>query len=123
MFSNAINKWATDQVGNTNADPSFWSWDNWIGNTAKGNAGILPVAANAGSALMQGWAGIQQLNLAKRQQKFAEQMSAVNLANQASAYNRQINDLAANRERLNAAKYGTANSYMDKWAAKGTIGG
>lgn len=116
-------QWPPSPTMNQTTDPSFWSWDNWIGNTAKGNAGILPVATNAGSALMQGWAGIQQLNLAKRQQKFAEQMSAVNLANQASAYNRQINDLAANRERLNAAKYGTANSYMDKWAAKGTIGG
>ena len=120
----------TPQASNMSLWDSFKNI-NWLDNTSIDpvtgvktvNAGMLPVATNTIGSIMQGWAGLQQLKLAKQQQKFNEQMSAVNLANQASSYNRQTNDLAANRERLNAAKYGTASDYMSKWAAKGTIGG
>lgn len=127
MTSQYINEWdglpaTTNPVGGSqNNDPSMWNWDRWLGTDKQ--FGLLPVAANVGSSLMQGWAGLQGLKLAKQQQKFNEGMASVNLANQAKLTNQQLYDRQAMLHRTNPTKYEAPDSYMQKWAVKGTIGG
>lgn len=97
----------------------FWSWDRMLGNDKQ--AGLLPMAANVGAGLMQGWAGLGQLKLAKQQQKFNEGLSKVNLANQATLTNEQLRAKAEMLYRTNPNVYQKPDAYMDKWQVKGTI--
>lgn len=121
MYGKAQSTPLNNAMPANNPDPSMWNWDSWLGNDKQ--AGILPVAANVGSSLMQGWAGLQSLNLAKRQQRFNEGMAATNLANQATLTNQQLYDRQAMLHRTNPTKYESPESYMQKWAVKGTLGG
>ena len=120
-----MDEWNWDSLGykpaapTTPAPTAFWSWDRMLGNDKQ--AGLLPMAANVGAGLMQGWAGLGQLKLAKQQQKFNEGLSRVNLANQATLTNEQLRAKAEMLHRTNPNKYQKPDAYMDKWQVKGTI--
>ena len=94
-------------------------WDKWLGTDTK--AGILPVAAGVGAGLMQGWAGLGQLKLAKQQQRFNEGMARTNLANQALLTNEQLTAKQAMLHRTNPQKYESPETFMQKWKVSGSI--
>jgi hypothetical protein len=106
-------------TGASTAPEGFWNWGNILGNDKQ--AGVLPVMANVGSGLMQGWAGLGQLKLAKQQQKFNEGMSRVNLANQATLTNQQLQSHQAMLHKTNPSLYESPETFMQKWQVKGTI--
>ncbi len=106
-------------VQSTAAPESFWSWDNMLGKN--GQAGVLPVALGGMGSLMQGWAGMKQLQLANRQQKFNEGMARVNLANQAALTNEQLRTRQERRYRENPNKAMAPDQFMQQWAVKGSI--
>lgn len=123
--SQGLNTGTVTPVGLSNVVPSptgtsdLWSMDRWLGSDKQ--AGILPVGAGVLGGLMQGWAGIQGMNLAKRQQKFNEGMAAVNLANQAALANEQLRTRQETRYRTAPHKQQAPDAFMQQWQVKGKI--
>lgn len=104
----------------TNNPLELWSWDRWLGNDT--NAGLLPVGGKLLGSIMEGWGGIQQMNLAKRQQAFNENMARTNLANQANLTNERLLTRQQNRYRTDPTNAMNPDEFMKKWAVKGTLG-
>lgn len=98
-----------------------WTLEDWMGSDKKG--GILPVATQGVGALMQGWAGLQGIQNAKRQQAFNEQMSATNLANQAALTNERLYTRQQSRYASNPNRFAAPDAFMKQWGVSGKIGG
>lgn len=99
----------------------FWSWDNWLGTDKK--AGLLPVVTEGAGALMQGWAGLKGLDLAKRQLALQEQTAAANLANQANLTNERLYTRQQSRYNRDPSRFQSPDAFMKQWGVTGKLGG
>lgn len=90
----------------------------WLGGKdAQGNMvnGILPVGMQAATGLMQGWMGMQQLDLAQESFNFQKQAYHENMANQKKTTNAQLEDRQNARNAQAGGQTMSTDEYMKKY--------
>ena len=100
----------------------FANFINWLGNKGKNDIAGAEVIGGVGKGLV-GLGGIytslQAINQAKKDMKFNQAATRVNLANQAMLVNQQIADRYAGRNR--GETQADIDAYMANNSVKGTI--
>lgn len=105
---------AVPEAGNS----GFWSLDSFLGNAQNGTNGWGMPALNAASTLLNGWFGLEQLDMAKAQLAENKRQFNLNFGNQARLTNARLTD-RQNRRVEEGRATESAESYVSKYGVRG----
>ena len=95
-----------NNAGNTD----WFSWNNLMGN--KNTIGTLPALFGMGNSIMDGWLGMEKLDLAKDSLNFQKDAFSKQFENQRSLTNTEMQDRQAARVASNPTAYQSVDAYM-----------
>lgn len=96
----------------------FWSLDSFLGNSETGTNGWGMPALNFGNSLYNVWAGMEKLDLGKKQLRENKRQFDLNFGNQASLTNTRLRDRQTARHAFDPSRYESPEAYMQKNAVK-----
>ena len=100
----------TTQLVNNASNSDWFSWNNLMGD--KNTIGKLPALFGMGNSIMDGWLGMEKLDLAKDSLNFQKDAFSKQFENQRSLTNTEMQDRQAARVASNPTAYQSVDEYM-----------